>query len=67
MTNPPVDAVFAGAFLRRFNLGHRDIEDLLEERGIIVSYETIRLWSIKFGARYAHRLKSRHRGYGDMF
>ena len=28
----------------RFNLSHRDIEDLLAERGIIVSYETIRLW-----------------------
>ena len=32
----------------RFNLSHRDIEDLLAERGITVSYETIRLWCIKF-------------------
>ena len=51
----------------RFNLSHRDIEDLLAERGITVSYETIRLWCIKFGAMYARRLKRRHQGYGDTF
>jgi len=34
----------------RFNLSHRDIEDLLAERGIKVSREAIRLWCIKFGA-----------------
>jgi len=49
----------------RFNLGHRDIEDLLAERGVNVTYETIRLWCIKFGARYAKRLKQKHKGYGD--
>ena len=51
----------------RFNLSHRDIEDLLAERGISVSYETIRLWCNKFGSRYANRLKKKHRGYGDTF
>jgi putative transposase len=51
----------------RFNLSHRDIEDLLAERGVTVSYETIRLWCIKFGAIYSRRLKRRHRGYGDTF
>ena len=51
----------------RFNLSNRDIEDLLAERGIIVSYESIRLWCIKFGARYSRSLKQRHRGYGDTF
>jgi putative transposase len=49
----------------RFNLSHRDIEDLLAERGITVSHESIRLWCIKFGAKYASRLKRRHQGYGD--
>jgi len=44
-----------------------DIEDLLAERGIIVSREAIRLWCIKFGALYARRLKRKHRGYGDTF
>ena len=51
----------------RFNLSHRDIEDLLAERGITVSREAIRLWCIKFGALYAKRLKRKHRGYGDTF
>ena len=51
----------------RFNLSHRDIEDLLAERGITASRETIRLWCIKFGAKYARRLKRNHRGYGDTF
>ena len=51
----------------RFNLSHRDIEDLLAERGIIVTRESIRLWCIKFGALYARRLKRKHRGYGDTF
>ena len=51
----------------RFNISHRDIEDLLAQRGIIVSYESIRLWCIKFGQRYARRLNRRHKGYGDTF
>jgi putative transposase len=51
----------------RFNLSHRDIEDLLVERGINVSYESIRLWCNKFGGQYAKRLKRRHQGFGDTF
>ncbi|MGB7302323.1 MAG: IS6 family transposase [Burkholderiaceae bacterium] len=51
----------------RFNLSHRGIEDLLSERGIVVSYEAIRLWCNKFGPRYARRLKRRHHGFGDTF
>jgi transposase-like protein len=49
----------------RFNLSHRDIEDLLAERGITVSRESIRLWCIKFVALFAKRLKRKPRGYGD--
>jgi len=51
----------------RFNLSHRDIEDLLAERGINVTYEAIRLWCVRFGPKYAARLKRKHRGYGDTF
>ena len=51
----------------RFNLSHRDIEDLLAERGITVSYESIRLWCKKFGPKFARRLKRKHQGYGDTF
>ena len=51
----------------RFNLSHRDIEDLLAERGINVTYESIRLWCNRFGPKYAARLKKKHQGYGDTF
>jgi putative transposase len=51
----------------RFNLSFRDVEDLLAERGITVSYESIRLWCTKFGSLYARRLKRNHRGFGDTF
>ena len=48
-------------------ISDRDVEDLLAERGISVSYETIGLWCIKFGTRYAGLLKQRCGGYGDTF
>jgi len=51
----------------RFNLSHRDIEDLLAERGIDVTYEAIRLWCNRFGPKYATSLRRKHRGYGDTF
>lgn len=51
----------------RFNLRHRNVEDLLAERGITVSYETIRLWCLKFGPKYSKRLKRQHPGFGDTF
>ncbi len=51
----------------RFNLSHRDIEDLLAVRGIDVRYESVRLWCNKFGPKYARRLKRRHQGFGDTF
>ncbi len=51
----------------RFNLSHRDIEDLLAERSIIVSHESIRLWVNKFGPQYPNRLRRRNRGYGDQY
>ena len=51
----------------RFNLSNRDIEDLMAERGIGISYESIRLWCIKFGPKCAKRLRRRHQGCGDTF
>ena len=64
---PPDIISYAIWLYYRFNLSHRDIEDLLAERCITVSREAIRLWCIKFGALYAQRLKRKHRGYGDTF
>ena len=43
------------------------IEDLLAQRGIIVTHESIRLWCNKFGSKYASRLRRKHQGYGDTF
>ncbi len=48
----------------RFPLSLRLIEEMLLERGIVVSYETVRRWALKFGPDYARGLKrkppSRH-------
>ncbi len=64
---PPDIISYAVWLYHRFNLSHRDIEDLLAEIGITVSREAIRLWCIKFGAIYTRRLKRKHGGYGDTF
>ena len=64
---PPDIISYAVWLYYRFNLSHRDIEDLLAERGITVSREAIRLWCIKFDAIYTRRLKRRHAGYDDTF
>ena len=64
---PPEIISYAIWLYFRFNLSYRDIEDILAQRGITVSYESIRLWCIKFGTHYAKRLKRKHRGYGDTF
>src|SRR6266705_2281613 len=51
----------------RFCLSFRDVEDLLAERGIIVSYETIRIWCQMFGPDYARKLKRRQGCLGDIW
>ena len=43
----------------RFTLSYRDVEDLLAERGLEVSYETVRRWVLKLGATVAQRLRKR--------
>jgi hypothetical protein len=43
----------------RFTLSFRDVEELLAQRGISVSYETIRAWTLKFGPHIASNLKQR--------
>ena len=41
----------------RFALSYRDVEDMLAERGIDVSYETVRRWALKFGTIIARKLR----------
>jgi putative transposase len=43
----------------RFTLSFRDVEELLAQRGIEVSYETIRCWTLKFGGLFARNLRRR--------
>src|SRR6266849_6002501 len=51
----------------RFHLSFRDVQDLLTERGIVVSHETIRQWCTKFGAAFAGQLRRRRARPGDKW
>ena len=51
----------------RFALSFRDIEELVASRGIIVTYETIRQWTLKFGQGYANELRRRQPQRGDKW
>jgi len=51
----------------RFLLSYRDVEELLAERGIAVSYETIRRWCRKFGPAFANGLRRRRPRPGDKW
>ncbi len=51
----------------RFLLSYRDVEELLAERGVAVSYETIRRWCHKFGQTFADGLRRRRLRPGDKW
>ena len=51
----------------RFNLSLREVEELMLERGVDVSYETIRRWTVKFGPLIAHVLRRRQPRPGDVW
>ena len=51
----------------RFALSYRDVEELLAERGVIVTYETVRQWCRKFGQAYANALRRRRPQPGDTW
>ena len=54
----PPDIIRHAVWLyRRFTLSYRDVEELLAERGLDVSYETVRRWVLKFGSAYARNLR----------
>ena len=56
----PSDIIHRAVWLYlRFTLSYRDVEDLLAERGIQVSDETIRRWVLSFGPAIARRLRAR--------
>ena len=51
----------------RFALSFRDVEDLLAQRSITVTYETIRQWGLTFGPSYARALRRRRGRLGDTW
>ena len=51
----------------RFNLSLREIEEIMLERGVDVSYETIRRWMKKFGPFIARNLRRRQAHPGDIW
>jgi len=51
----------------RFSLSLRDVEDVMAERGILVSYETVRQWCRKFGPAYARAVRRRSGRHGDTW
>ena len=51
----------------RFDMSFRAVEELLFERGVVLSYETVRRWCVKFGPEYARRLKRRRAQPGDKW
>ena len=51
----------------RFNLSYRDVEEMMNVRGVTLTYETIRHWCLKFGQTYANGLRRRHPRPGDRW
>ena len=51
----------------RFPLSFREVEEMMLERGIVVSHETVRRWCAKFGQTYAHDLRRRRARPGDKW
>jgi len=64
---PPLIISHAVWLYHRFCLSFRDVEDLLAQRGVTVSYETVRHWCQTFGLDYARRLRRRQGRLGDRW
>ena len=50
-----------------YSLSFRDVEELMAARGVTLSYETVRRWTLKFGQQYANELKRRRPQPGDKW
>jgi hypothetical protein len=51
----------------RFCLSYRDVEELMAERGVLLTYEAVRYWCQKFGQAYANQLRRRRPRPGDKW
>jgi putative transposase len=64
---PPDIIAHAGWLYFRFPLSLRLVEEMLLERGILVSCETVRRWTLRFGPAYARRLRRKRAGRRDVW
>jgi putative transposase len=64
---PPEIIAHAGWLYFRFPLSLRLVEEMLLERGILVSCETVRRWTLRFGPAYARRLRRKRAGRRDVW
>src|SRR3712207_236620 len=64
----PYTTLFRSVWLyHTFSPSFRDVEPLLAERGVVVSYESVRRWCLKFGRRFALKLRARRPRPGDTW
>lgn len=64
----PVEIISHAVWLYfRFCLSFRDVEEILFERGVVVTYEAIRQWCRKFGQQFANQLRRRRPRPGDKW
>jgi putative transposase len=64
----PAEIISHGVWLYfRFCLSYRDVEELMAERGVILTYEAVRYWCRKFGQVYANALRRRRPRPGDKW
>jgi putative transposase len=67
-TSTPAELISHAVWLYYvFSLSFRDVELILAERGVIVSYESVRRWCLKFGAGFASSLRRRRPRPGDKW
>ncbi len=64
---PPEIIAHAVWLYHRFSLSFREVEELLAARGVIVSYEAVRQWCLKFGQTFAKKLRHRRGQQGDTW
>jgi len=64
---PPQIIAHAVWLYYRFPLSLRHVEEMLLERGVVVSYETIRRWGKKFGSEYARGLRRKQPSHDDIW
>jgi transposase-like protein len=64
----PVEIISPCVWLyHRFPLSFREVEELMLQRGVVVSYETVRRWCARFGQTYANGLRRRRPRPGDKW